>query len=75
VEKMFKLLRKLLTVGIIGGIIFVGIGDKFLPKPLSTYSLNSRNMINAKLITLIPKPTPKVKGFTEKREKQIENLK
>ena len=72
---MFKLLRKLLTVGIIGGIIFVGIGDKFLPKPLSTYSLNSRNMINAKLITLIPKPTPKVKGFTEKREKQIENLK
>jgi hypothetical protein len=72
---MLKLLRKLLTVGIIGGIIFVGIGDKFLPKPLSTYSLNSRNMINAKLITLIPKPTPKVKGFTEKREKQIENLK
>jgi len=72
---MFKLLRKLLTVGIIGGIIFVGIGDKFLPKPLSTYSLNSRNMINAKLITLMPKPTPKVQGFTEKREKEIDNLK
>ena len=72
---MFKLVRKLLTVGIMGGIIFVGIGDKFLPKPLSTYSLNTRNMVNAKLITLMPKPNPKVKGFTEKREKEIENFK
>jgi hypothetical protein len=72
---MFKLLRKLLTVGIIGGIIFVGIGDKFLPQPLSTYSFNTRNLINAKLITLMPKPNPKVKGFTEKREKEIENFK
>jgi len=36
---MFKLFQKLLTFGIIGGIIFVGIGDKFLPKPLGTYSL------------------------------------
>jgi hypothetical protein len=53
---MFKLFQKLLTVGIMGGIIFVGIGDKFLPKPLSTYSFNTRNMINAKLITLMPKP-------------------
>ena len=72
---MFKLLRKLLTVGIIGGIIFVGIGDKFLPKPLSTYSLNSRNMINAKLITLMPNSRPKVKRLTEEREKEIENFK
>jgi len=73
---MFKLFQKLLPVGIIGGIIFVGIGDKFLPKPLSSYSLNTRNMINAKLITLIPKKNnSKVKGFTENREKQIENLK
>jgi len=74
-KEMFKLFRKLLTVGIIGGIIFVGIGDKFLPKPLSTYSLNTRNVINAKLITLIPNSRPKVKGFTEKREKEIENFK
>ena len=72
---MFKLLQKFLTVGIIGGIIFVGIGDKFLPKPLSTYSLNTRNAINAKLITLMPNPKPKVQGFTEKREKEIENFK
>ena len=72
---MFKLFQKLLTVGIIGGIIFVGIVDKFLPKPLRTYRFYSRNMINAKLITLIPKPNPKVKGFTEKREKEIENFK
>ena len=64
---MLKLLRKLLTVGIIGGIIFVGIGDKFLPKPLSTYSFNTRNLINAKLITLMPKHNPKVNVFTEKR--------
>lgn len=72
---MFKILKKILVVGIIGGVIFVGIGDSFLPKPLSTYSLNARNMINAKLITLIPKSRPKVKRLTEEREKQIENFK
>ena len=37
--------------------------------------LNTRNVINSKLATLIPKPNPKVKGFTEKREKEIENFK
>jgi len=72
---MFILFQKLLTVSIIGGIIFVGIGDKFLPKPLSTYSFNTRNVINAKLVTLMPKSRPKVKRFTEEREKQIENFK
>jgi hypothetical protein len=72
---MLGLLKKLLIVGIMGGTIFVGIGDSFLPKPLSIYSLHTRNVINAKLIALMPNPKPKVKRFTEEREKQIENFK
>ncbi len=51
---MMRLLKKFLTIGIIGGVIFVGIGDSFLPKPLSTYSRNARNTINAKLLGLMP---------------------
>lgn len=49
-----RLLKKLLAVSIIGGIIFVAIGDRFLPKPLNTYSQNTRNVLNAKLLGLMP---------------------
>ncbi|MEB3311318.1 MAG: hypothetical protein VKJ02_13915 [Snowella sp.] len=51
---MMRLLKKLLTISIIGGIIFVGIGDRFLPKPLSAYSRDTRNALNAKLLGLMP---------------------
>ena len=67
-----RLIKTLLTIGIIGGVFFVGIGDRFLPKPLSTYSRNTRNSINQKLLTWMPKPNPK--RPSAEREKQVEEL-
>ena len=69
---MFRVLKALLGITLIGGVIFVGIGDKFLPKPLNTYSLNTRNAINQKLMSLAP--NPKIKKPSAEREKQVEQL-
>lgn len=67
-----RLVKTLLTIGIIGGVFFIGIGDQFLPKPLSTYSRNTRNSINQTLLTWMPKPNPK--RPSAEREKQVEEL-
>ncbi|UXE60363.1 MAG: hypothetical protein KA717_33120 [Woronichinia naegeliana WA131] len=67
-----RLVKTLLTIGIIGGVFFVGIGDRFLPKPLSTYSRNTRNSINQKLLSLMPRPN--LKRPSAEREKQVEEL-
>lgn len=70
---MLGLLKKLVMIGIVGGIIFVGVGDSFLPKPLDTYSRNAREVINAKMIGLMP--NPKLKRPSAEREKEVENFK
>ena len=64
--------KTLLTFVIVGGVIFVGIGDKFLPKPLNTYSANTRNTINQKLLGLMP--DPKIKKPSEGHDKQVESF-
>ncbi len=69
---MFRVLKSLLGVTLIGGVIFIGVGDKFLPKPLNTYSLNTRNAINQKLMSLTPNPN--IKKPSADREKQVEDL-
>ena len=69
---MFRVLKSLLGLTLIGGVIFVGVGDKFLPKPLNTYSLNTRNAINQKLMGFTP--NPKIKKPRADREKQVEKL-
>ena len=68
---MFKLLKNLLIVGIIGGTIFVGIGDSFLPKPLSTYSRNARHTVNGKMLGLMP-PPKRINKFNEKIRDQTD---
>jgi lipopolysaccharide export LptBFGC system permease protein LptF len=67
-----RLLKPLLTISIILGLIFITIGDQFLPKPLSTYSRNTRASINQKLLSLMP--NPKIKRPSAEREKQVEQL-
>ena len=67
-----RLIKTFLTIGIIGGVFFIGIGDRFLPKPLSIYSRNARNSINQQLLTWMPKPNPK--RPSAEREKQVEEL-
>jgi hypothetical protein len=48
-------------------VIFIGMGDRFLPKPLNTMSLNTRNAINQTLTGLSPKLKPqKPNAETEK---------
>ena len=70
--KLFKLVRKLAIPAAIAGFVFVGFGDKFLPKPWSAYSKNTREQINQKLMGLAPEPD--LKRPSEGREKQVEQL-
>jgi hypothetical protein len=48
-------------------VVFIGMGDRFLPKPLNTMSFNTRNAINQTLTGLAPKLKPqKPNAETEK---------
>jgi hypothetical protein len=48
-------------------VVFIGVGDRFLPKPLNTMSFNARNAINQALMGLSPKLKPqKPNAETEK---------
>lgn len=67
-----RLFKTLLTFSIIGGVIFISLGDKFLPKPLNTYSAITRNTINKKLLGFMP--DPKLKKPSADREKQAEDF-
>jgi len=39
-------LKSLFSFGLVFGLIFIGFGDAFLPKPLSTISTKTRNQVN-----------------------------
>jgi hypothetical protein len=54
-------------------LIFVGFGDSFLPKPLSTASLRTRTAVNNFMIGLFPKWRPKTKPY-ERTEKALESV-
>ena len=69
---LFKLLWKLSIPTAIAGLVFVGVGDKFLPQPLSGYSKNTREQINQKLLGVVPDPD--LKRPSEQREKEVEKL-
>jgi hypothetical protein len=48
-------------------VVFIGVGDRILPKPLNTMSFNTRNAINQALMGLSPKLKPqKPNAETEK---------
>jgi hypothetical protein len=44
-------LKPFLTLVFLLGLLFISLGDTFLPKPLSTYSARTRNQINQMLIS------------------------
>lgn len=48
-----------MTLLFIVGLIFVGIGDGFLPKPLGTASYQTRTAINNVVISMFPAWRPK----------------
>ena len=65
----FKTLFKL---GLISFLVFVTLGDRFLPKPLNHASCQTRTSINQFLINMFP--DIKFEFPHEKLEKAIEKL-
>ncbi len=57
-----SVLKTLFTLTAIVSIIFIGFGDQFLPKPLNTYSRNSRDAINQRLLGLFDGETKPKEG-------------
>ncbi|BAY12497.1 hypothetical protein [Calothrix sp. NIES-2098] len=55
-------------------LIFVGFGDSFLPKPLSTASLQTRTTINQFFVGLFPSWQPSTRPYdrTERALDEIE---
>ncbi|MDY7015079.1 MAG: hypothetical protein SVX43_16080 [Cyanobacteriota bacterium] len=53
-------------------LIFIGLGDKFLPQPLSGASLKTRTAINNFMLGLFPKK--EFENPNEQRERQIEDF-
>ncbi|NEP14383.1 MAG: hypothetical protein F6K14_30145 [Symploca sp. SIO2C1] len=64
--------KNILIGVIVIAVLFIGIGDRILPQPLSDASKNTRTTINQFLINLFP--TRKPKNPYEEREKQLEEL-
>jgi hypothetical protein len=54
-------------------LLFVGCGDSFLPKPLSTTSLQTRTTINNFVIGMFPAWKPKVNPY-QRTEEGIEKV-
>lgn len=52
-------------------LLFVALGDKVLPKPLSTASVQTRTSLNNFFVGLFPKKEPKLNPY-ERTEKEIE---
>ncbi|WP_460200087.1 hypothetical protein [Scytonema sp. NUACC21] len=52
-------------------LVFVGFGDSFLPKPLSSASLNTRTTLNNWMIGLFPTWQPKTNPH-QRTQKAIE---
>jgi hypothetical protein len=52
-------------------VIFVGVGDRLLPEPMKSASLNTRTSINKGLIKLFPTRESKLKPH-ERTRKAIE---
>jgi hypothetical protein len=62
------------TVLLIFILIFIGFGDSFLPKPLSTASFQTRSTINNLLVGVFPTWEPKVNP-NRRTEEAVEQLK
>ncbi len=54
-------------------LVFVGFGDAFLPKPLSTASLDARTQVNRFMISLFPYMSP-IDNPHRRTEGEIEKL-
>lgn len=63
--------KSVITYLVILFLLFVTLGDKFLPKPLSTTSLQTRTSLNKFFIGLFPQWRPKLNP-NERTEKELQ---
>ncbi|HEY9874025.1 MAG TPA: hypothetical protein V6D12_11345 [Candidatus Obscuribacterales bacterium] len=68
----FKFPKINFTLLIIAVFLFVGFGDRVLPKPLSTASLQARTTVNGYLLGLFPKK--RFKNPNERTETAVDDL-
>ncbi len=54
-------------------LLFISLGDRFLPPPLSTASLQTRTAMNNLLVGAFPSWRPKTKPY-ERTEKAIDEI-
>ena len=64
--------KSIFTIVTVLFLIFVSIGDRILPKPLSDASRNTRNGINNALIGIFPKK--EFKNPNQRTEKAVEEI-
>ncbi|MEA5508939.1 hypothetical protein VB715_04105 [Crocosphaera sp. UHCC 0190] len=65
-------MKKLGTIIFVVGLIFIGMGDSFLPKPLSTISRQTRTSINQSLLGLMP--NPKIRKPSEQHDAEVTEM-
>ncbi len=66
-----KVHNYLLFLGVLT-VVFITVGDLFLPKPLNNYSQNTRTTITKYLVSLFPQKQPK--RPSGQRENQVREL-
>lgn len=71
-DKLFN--KANMTLVFIVGLIFIGFGDSFLPKPLSTVSYQTRASINSFVIGMFPAWQPKTDPYKRTND-AVENVK
>lgn len=54
---------------ICGSFFFITVGDRFLPKPLNSYSQNTRQTLNQMILGLFPDQNPE--RPSKQREKEM----
>ncbi|PSF37965.1 hypothetical protein C7H19_08300 [Aphanothece hegewaldii CCALA 016] len=54
---------------IVGSFFFITVGDRFLPKPLNAYSLQTRQTLNQMILGLFPDKNPE--RPSKEREKEV----
>ena len=55
-------------------LVFIGFGDSFIPKPLSSVSFQTRSTINGFLVSLFPTWQPK-SNPNRRTERAVEQIK
>ncbi|AFZ14113.1 hypothetical protein Cri9333_3282 [Crinalium epipsammum PCC 9333] len=65
--------KSISTIVVILAVVFVSVGDRFLPKPLNTASVESRASLNNFVVGLFPAWKPKTKPY-ERTQKALDKV-